>query len=225
MKQVKLTKARQERFLEALADTGSVTTAAAVAGTSRTRVYELRKKDTAFAAAWEEAEEIATDMLEEEARRRAIEGIAEPLVIGGKLVRGDDGQPVIVRRYSDNLLLSLLKLRRLPRRGRSLRFQLPPVRSLADAASAMAAITAAVAAGELTPGEAAELSKLVGADLDLLEAYEFEQRARTLEERARKIEEQGMMDEPLDAGFPSPFLSHMKSKSRERLNKRLAKGK
>ena len=51
-----------------------MSTAAAVAGTSRTRVYELRKADPAFASAWEEAEEIATDRLEDEARRRALEG-------------------------------------------------------------------------------------------------------------------------------------------------------
>ena len=36
--------------------------------------YGLRKKDTAFAAAWDEAEDIATDSLGDEARRRAIEG-------------------------------------------------------------------------------------------------------------------------------------------------------
>jgi hypothetical protein len=56
MRKVKLTRARQERFLEALADTGSVISAVAVAGTSRTRVYELRKVDPAFAAPWAEAE-------------------------------------------------------------------------------------------------------------------------------------------------------------------------
>ena len=87
MKRLKLTKERRERFLQALANTGSVTTAVAVAGTSRTRVYELRKADPAFASAWEEAEEIATDRLEDEARRRAVEGVAEPLVSAGKLVR------------------------------------------------------------------------------------------------------------------------------------------
>jgi hypothetical protein len=112
MKRLKLTKERRERFLQALANTGSVTTAVAVAGTSRTRVYELRKADPAFASAWEEAEEIATDRLEDEARRRAVEGVAEPLVSAGKLVRDADGQPIIVRRYSDHLLLALLKARR-----------------------------------------------------------------------------------------------------------------
>jgi hypothetical protein len=183
MNKLKLTKERQGRFLEALASTGSVTAAIAVANTSRTRVYELRKADPAFASAWQEAEEIATDRLEDEARRRAVEGIAEPLVSAGKLVRDDDGKPVLVRRYSDNLLLALLKARRPPRRERSVRFQLPALRSAVDAASAMAALTAGVATGEVTPGEAAELAKLVEAYIKALEAGEFDQRLRAVEAR------------------------------------------
>jgi hypothetical protein len=183
MNKLKLTKERQGRFLEALASTGSVTAAIAVANTSRTRVYELRKADPAFANAWQEAEEIATDRLEDEARRRAVEGIAEPLVSAGKLVREDDGQPILVRRYSDNLLLAQLKAHRPPRRERSVRFQLPALRSAADAASAMAALTTGMATGEVTPGEAAELSKLVEAYIKALETGEFDQRLRAAEAR------------------------------------------
>jgi hypothetical protein len=77
MRRLKLTKARQGHFLNALADTGSVTAAVAVAGTSRRRVYQLRKSDPEFAAAWDESEEIAADRLEDEARRRAVEGVPE----------------------------------------------------------------------------------------------------------------------------------------------------
>ena len=182
MKQLKLTRARQEQFLKALADTGSVTTAVATARTSRTRVYELRKTDPAFAAKWEEAEEIATDRLEEEARRRAIEGVAQPLVSAGKLVRGDDGQPITVRHYSDNLLLGLLKARRLPRRERSVRFQLPPLRSAADAVSAIEALADGVAGGEVTPREAAELGKLVKTYIRAIETHDFDQRLQAIEE-------------------------------------------
>jgi hypothetical protein len=112
MKRLKLTKPRQERFLRALAETGNVTAAVAVAGTSRTRIYERRKADPAFAAGWDEAEEIAADRLEEEARRRAVEGVQEPLVSAGKIVRDDDGQPIAIRRYSDTLLIALLKAHR-----------------------------------------------------------------------------------------------------------------
>ena len=163
MRKKKLTAACQTRFLEALADTGSVSAAVAVAGTSRTRVYELRKADPDFARGWEDAEEIAADQLHDEARRRALEGIPEPLVSGGKLVRDEEGQPITIRRYSNSLLLALLKAHRPPRRERSVRFQLPALRSAADAEIEMAKIAASVAAGEITPGEAGDLAKFVDA--------------------------------------------------------------
>jgi hypothetical protein len=112
MKKLKLTRDRQKRFLEALAETGIVSVAVEIAGTSRTRVYELRKRDAAFAKAWEWAEETAADALEAEAWRRAVNGVQEPLVSAGKVVRDDDGQPLAIRRYSDALMLALLKARR-----------------------------------------------------------------------------------------------------------------
>jgi hypothetical protein len=45
----------------------------------------------------------------------------------------------------------------------------------------MATITAAVAASEITSGQAAELSKLVEAFVKALEASDFEQRLRAVE--------------------------------------------
>jgi hypothetical protein len=181
MKRMKLTKARQQQFLKALADTGSVTAAVAVAGTSRSRVYELRRSDPAFAVSWDEAEEIADDGLEAEARRRAVDGVLEPLVSGGRVVRDDAGQPIVIRRYSDNLLLALLRAHRPPRREKPVRFQLPVLQSAADAAGAMAAITAGVAAGDLTPGEASELASLIEAFVKAIEASEFDRRLRAIE--------------------------------------------
>ena len=183
MRRLRLNNARRQVFLRALAETGNVTAAVEIAGTSRSRVYELRKADPSFAVAWEEAEESAADALEAEARRRAVVGVLEPVVSAGKVVRDDDGQPIAIRRYSDNLLLALLKARRPPRHERSVRFQLPALRSAADAASAMAALTAGVAAGDVTPGEAAELSKLVEAYIRALEASEFDQRLQVIEGR------------------------------------------
>src|SRR6266478_1646160 len=112
MRRLKLTRECQERFLRVLAETGIVSTAVEIAGTSRTRVYELRKRNSGFAAGWEEAEERAADALEAEAWRRAVVGVQEPLVSGGKVVRDDDGQPIAIRRYSDTLMLALLKARR-----------------------------------------------------------------------------------------------------------------
>jgi len=183
MRKLKLTPARQEQFLKALAETGSVATSAALAGTSRTRVYELRKADQEFAGAWEDAEEIAADRLEGEARRRAVEGVEEPLVSAGKLVRDENGQPITIRRYSDNLLLALIKAHRPPRRERLVPFPLPVLHSAADAAAAMISIAAAVAAGEITPGEAANLSKLVETCMRAIEATEFHERLQAIETR------------------------------------------
>ena len=48
-----------------------------------------------------------------------------------------------------------------PRRDRPVNFTLPAMNSADDAGRAISAITAAVASGELTPNEAAELSRVV----------------------------------------------------------------
>ncbi len=112
MKKLRITGRHRRRFLEALAETGNVTLAARAAGISRARVYELRGLDPAFAAAWEDAEQIAADRLEAEARRRGVDGVPEPVVSGGRHVVGEDGNPLYVQKYSDPLLLALLRAHR-----------------------------------------------------------------------------------------------------------------
>jgi len=166
MRKSKLTQACRSRFLEALSETGSVSNAVKIAGTSRTRVYELRKNDVEFAWAWDDAEQRAFDRLREEATRRAVEGVAEPLVSAGKLVRDEHGQPIMVRRYSDRLLLSLLNSKRSSRRKK---LELPLLRSGEDAADAVTAIFEAVAGGDITTEEAVELSRLVDVFLKTIE--------------------------------------------------------
>jgi DNA-binding GntR family transcriptional regulator len=52
---------------------------------------------------------------------------------------------------------------------------------MADAADAMAFIAAAVAAGTITPSEAAELSRLVESCMRAIEAGDFVQRLQVLE--------------------------------------------
>jgi hypothetical protein len=52
----------------------------------------------------------------------------------------------------------------------------------------MSAITAAVANGELTPTEAAELSRVVDGYVKAIEATDVERRLRLLEERAIRDE-------------------------------------
>lgn len=99
-------------FLAELGRLGTVTAAAEAIGVCRTHAYELRRSDPDFAEAFAEALEEAADRLEEEARRRAVEGTEVPVIHGGKPAVAGDGQPLTIRRYSDALLLALLKARR-----------------------------------------------------------------------------------------------------------------
>jgi hypothetical protein len=93
------------RFLAHYRLTGNVTAACELAGISRRQVvYEWREHDETFLNAFQEAGLEATDRLEEEARRRAHDGFEEPVFQGGKQVG-------TIRRYSDTLLVTLLKAR------------------------------------------------------------------------------------------------------------------
>lgn len=92
-------------FLVELAKTGNVSKAVARTKIARSAVYKRRESDPAFAAAWAEAEEVAVELMEAEARRRAVEGTLRPVFQGGAMA----GK---VREYSDTLLIFLLKARR-----------------------------------------------------------------------------------------------------------------
>jgi uncharacterized protein DUF5681 len=70
-----------------------------------------------------------------------------------------------------------------PRRDRPMRLTIPELNSGADAVKALAAITTAVARGELTPSEAAELSGLIEVYVKTIAMSEIEQRLKVLEER------------------------------------------
>lgn len=86
-------------FLLALRTTGNVSHSARAAGIVTPQAYKLRREDADFAAAWDNALEDATDELENEARRRALQGVNEPVVYQGQLTPlyeyGDDGKMVI----------------------------------------------------------------------------------------------------------------------------------
>ena len=71
-----------------------------------------------------------------------------------------------------------------PRKDRPVPFPLPAPETAADAKSAAAAIVRAVADGDLTPSEAAELSKILDNFLRVVEATEFEARLEALERKA-----------------------------------------
>jgi AcrR family transcriptional regulator len=72
-------------FLEELTASCNVSASARAVGVSSTAVYALRKKDADFACAWDQAVEDASDELEQEARKRALRGVQEPIVYQGQL--------------------------------------------------------------------------------------------------------------------------------------------
>ncbi len=91
----------EKAFLTALANTGTVTSAAEAAGISRKQAYESRNRHPDFKQLWDDALETAADTLEAEARKRAFAG-------------------------SDLLCIFLLKACR-PERFRETRVLIPPV--------------------------------------------------------------------------------------------------
>jgi Family of unknown function (DUF5681) len=85
----------------------------------------------------------------------------------------------------DGMALRLCLERVLPaRKERPISFSMPAIASAGDAAKAMGALLAAVAAGNVTPSEAGEVSKIVEVYFEALQISEFEQRLKALEERA-----------------------------------------
>lgn len=96
---------KKRAVLAALALTGNVSEACRCAKVDRGTHYDWQKQDEAYAAAARDALEMAADSMELEARRRAVDGVLEPVYYGGKKV----GK---IRRYSDTLLIFLLKAAR-----------------------------------------------------------------------------------------------------------------
>jgi hypothetical protein len=70
-----------------------------------------------------------------------------------------------------------------PRKGRAAPFPLPPVKTTADVVSALAAVTAAVSGGRISPAEAVEIASVVELQRRAIETQELETRLHALEER------------------------------------------
>ena len=65
----------------------------------------MRRRSEDFAAQWDNALEEGTDLLEAEARRRAVTGIDKPVYYKGEVVGS-------ITKYSDRLLMFLLRAHR-----------------------------------------------------------------------------------------------------------------
>lgn len=102
---------RQTAFLEVFVRTGTVEAACRQVGIGRRTVYDWAAQDVAFADRFHEAREAVAELLEQECRRRALEGTVEPVFFAGQVVGGR-------QRYSDLCLLALLRAYRPERFGR-----------------------------------------------------------------------------------------------------------
>ena len=69
-----------------------------------------------------------------------------------------------------------------PRKDRPVFFDLPAMKIPADAVAAMSALLAAVAQGEVTPGEAQTIAAVIEAQRRVIECEDHERRLRALEE-------------------------------------------
>lgn len=152
------TPVRQRAFIEALADTGSVTRAAAGVNMTPESAYHLRRQPGAesFRRAWEAALDFGVVRLKDIALERAIEGDLVPVIAGGKL-HG-------YRRVRDSrLLMFAIRMNdRAPdgRRHGASRFQ--PATSASPAASIMMPALSAV---EAQDAAAAQIAAFVPASL------------------------------------------------------------
>ncbi len=97
----------------------TVRDAASAASHPPVSFYSLSNRDAEFRHPLETAKEIGTDVIERKTFRRAVEGWDEPVI--GKVAPGidgvlkdEEGNPVVTRKYSDRLLEVLLKGGRRP---------------------------------------------------------------------------------------------------------------
>jgi len=93
---------KKEAFLTALSECGMITLAAEIAGIARSTHYRWLEEDPDYPALFIAATEQAGERLEQEARRRAVEGVKEDVYYQGKPCG-------VVTKYSDTLLIFLMK--------------------------------------------------------------------------------------------------------------------
>ena len=99
---------KKTAFLSAYRITASITKAAAAADIERTLHYRWLEEDPEYAKAFAAAKLEAGELIEDEAVRRAHEGFDEPVVYQGRISKDEYEQPLVVRKYSDALLMKLM---------------------------------------------------------------------------------------------------------------------
>jgi Family of unknown function (DUF5681) len=107
------------------------------------------------------------------ALEKILDGDAEA-ILNKAVEMAKDGDPVAMRLCLDRLIPV--------RRDRPITFSLPPIERPADLTRATHALMQGVANGEITPSEAAELSKLVDAHVNAIKTADLAERLARIEE-------------------------------------------
>lgn len=103
-------RARQKAFLEANAICGNVSKAAELAGVHRATHYRWIEEDPEYAKQFADSEASFADRVRDMVRRRAIDGVPEPIVWQGTIIRDTQTQEVVtVLKRSDRILELLAK--------------------------------------------------------------------------------------------------------------------
>jgi Family of unknown function (DUF5681) len=103
-----------------------------------------------------------------------LEGQAESITQTA-IRKAIEGDPVAMRLCLERLIS--------PRRDRPVSFKLPKVESAEDCSALMSSLLGAVANGDMSPGEATDVAKLIEVHTRVLETTEIESRLKSLEER------------------------------------------
>lgn len=101
-------------FLESFSLAGNISLSCKIVGIHRNTIYAWLKSDSEFAKDFEIAELASTESLEAEAYRRAVNGVSHTIPVYS---RGEYVTDIVETKYSDNLLMFLLK-GRMPRKYR-----------------------------------------------------------------------------------------------------------
>lgn len=95
-------------FIDLLANAGNVSKVCMALNVSRNRMYDAARRSPKFKAQWDTAMETAKTLLEDEAWRRAFDGVEKPVIYKGEQALDKDGNPLFIKEYSDHLMTVLL---------------------------------------------------------------------------------------------------------------------
>jgi len=101
---------RQRAFLKAYSICGRISEAARIAQIDRQDHKRWYKADPVYRMAFDDHQEETAQLLEDEAIRRAYEGVKRPVLYQGRAVKIGGSRKVLYEtQYSDTLLIALLK--------------------------------------------------------------------------------------------------------------------